>query len=74
MEKDVLHKYGYKDIKNMQITKRHSFLNIAIQEIKPLSVYRRLIAIATLNKNKDIGLYNILRSDAEYIKKYHMSS
>lgn len=73
MEKDILHKYGYKDVKNMPVTKRHSSLNEAVNKIKPLSVYRRLIAIATLNKNKDHGLYKILREDAEYIKKYHMS-
>ena len=46
---------------------------MTIQEIKPLSVYRRLIAILTLNKNKDNELYEILRTDAKYIKKYNIS-
>ena len=72
MEKDVLVKYGYKNVKTLSITKRHSYLNKAMQDLKPLSVYRRLIAIATLNKNKDNELFKILREDAEYIKKYHM--
>ena len=72
MDKDILEPYGYKDIKNLTVVKRHSSLNKAIQDIKPLSIYRRLIAIATLNKNKNIELFKILRDDAEYIKKYHM--
>jgi hypothetical protein len=72
MEKDVLEKYGYINVKNLPITKRHSCLNKAIHEIKPLSIYRRLIAIATLNKNKDKELFDILREDAEYVKKYHI--
>ena len=72
MEKDVLAKYGYKHIKDLSITKRHGYLNKVIQDLKPLSVYRRLIAIATLNKNKDNELFKILREDADYIKKYHI--
>ena len=71
MEKDILEPYGYKNIKNLTIVKRHNSLNKVIQDIKPLSIYRRLIAIATLNKNKNIELFKILREDAEYIKKYH---
>ena len=72
MEKDILEPYGYKNIKNLTVVKRHNSLNKAIQDIKPLSIYRRLIAIATLNKNKNMELFKILREDAEYIKKYHM--
>ena len=67
IEKDVLGKYGYDDIKNISITKRHSALKKALKELKPLSIYRRLIAIATLNKNKDIVLFDILRKDADWV-------
>lgn len=69
MEKDVLGKYGYEDIKNSGSTKRHNALKKALKELKPLSVYRRLIAIATLNKNKNIAVHDILREDAEWVKK-----
>ena len=69
IEKDVLGKYGYDDIKNISTTKRHSALKKALKELKPLSVYRRLIAIATLNKNKDSVLFNILREDADWVKE-----
>jgi len=72
IEKDVLGKYGYDDIKNISTTKRHSALKKALKELKPLSVYRRLIAIATLNKNKDSVLFNILREDADWVKEQEM--
>ena len=68
MDKDVLGKYGYSNIKSLSKTERHSAIRNALKKIKPLSVYRRLIALATLNKNKDEELFIILRSDADWIK------
>jgi regulatory protein SIR4/RNA polymerase II-associated factor 1 len=68
IEKDVLKKFGYKNIESMTKTDRQKALKKAINSIKPLSIYRRIIAIATLNKNKDAKLYKILREDAKWIK------
>lgn len=68
MEKDVLKSYGYTNIEAMSKISRHSALRKAIKNIKPLSIYRRVIAIASLNKNKNEKLYNILREDADWIK------
>lgn len=68
MEKDVLKSFGYKNIDSMNKSDRQKALKKAIQTIKPLSIYRRIIAIATLNKNKDYKLYKILREDAKWIK------
>ena len=68
MEKDVLKPFGYKNIDSMTKTDRQKALKKAINSIKPLSIYRRIIAIATLNKNKDVKLYKILREDAKWIK------
>lgn len=68
IDKGILEKYGYTNIKELTKTSRKKSLKQAIQENIPLSVYRRLIAIATLNKNKDIKLYKILREDAKWIK------
>ena len=68
MNKDVLGKYGYSNIKSLSNTERHSALRDALKKIKPLSVYRRLIALATLNKNRDEELFIILRKDADWIK------
>jgi hypothetical protein len=68
MEKDVLKKYGYDDIVHLTKNERHRALRKAIRANKPLSIYRRIIAISTLNKNTNPKLYKILREDAEWIK------
>ena len=68
IEKDILGKYGYKNIKELPEQKRHIFLHKAIKENKPLSIYRRIVALSTLNKNKDHKLYKILKDDANWIK------
>ncbi len=68
IDKDVLGKYGYNNITVMKQTDRHRALRKAIKANKPISIYRRLIAIATLNKNKDKKLYKVLREDAAWIK------
>ena len=68
MEKDVLKPFGYTKIETMGKTARREALKKAIKAVKALSIYRRIIAIATLNKNKDEKLYKILREDAEWIK------
>lgn len=68
LEKDILAPFGYANIESMKKLERLSALKKAIKSIKPLSIYRRLIAIATLNKNKNPKLHDILRNDAEWIK------
>ena len=57
MEKDVLKPFGYTKVESMSKTARREALKKAIKAVKPLSIYRRIIAIATLNKNKDEKLY-----------------
>jgi hypothetical protein len=61
--------FGYDDIKNLSLSSRKKALKNIIQSIKPKSVYRRLIALKILVKNKDIELYNILREDAKWVKE-----
>ena len=68
MEKDVLKPFGYSNIESLSVEQRQKALKKAIRAVKPLSIYRRIIAIATLNKNKDLKLYKILRQDADWIK------
>jgi len=68
IDKDVLGKYGYLNIKTISKGERYAALRKALKEIKALSVYRRLVALSTLNKNRDVELYEILKSDADWIK------
>ena len=66
LEKGTLSKFGY-SMKNIQI-KRHKSLKKAIKTIKPLAIYRRLIALYVLNKNKHPENAKIFKNDAEWIK------
>ena len=66
LEKGTLSKFGY-SMKNTQ-TKRHISLKKAIKSIKPLAIYRRLIALYILNKNKQPYNAKIFKNDAEWIK------
>ena len=66
LEKGTLSKFGY-SMKNTQES-RHKSLKKAIKYIKPLSIYRRLIALYVLNKNKYPSNAKIFRNDAEWIK------
>ena len=68
MDKDVLGQFGYRDVKSTSQSVRHDALRKALKMIKPLSVYRRVIALATLNKD-DKKLYKLLRDDAAWIKE-----
>jgi hypothetical protein len=68
MESNVLGKYGYSDVKSLSIKERKLALKKAIREIKPLAVYRRLVALATLNKDKDRELSKILQDDSVWLK------
>lgn len=66
LEKGTLSKFGY-SMKNTQES-RHKSLKKATKHIKPLSIYRRLIALYVLNKNKYPENAKIFRNDAEWIK------
>jgi hypothetical protein len=66
LEKGTLSKFGY-SMKNTQIN-RHKSLKKAIKSIKPLAIYRRLIALYILNKNRQPDNAKIFKNDAEWIK------
>ncbi len=68
LEKGTLSKYGYHDIKKLSKNERRSSLKIAINDMKPLSVRRKLIAVSTLQKNTDPKVAQILREDANWVK------
>lgn len=66
LEKGTLSKFGY-SMKNSQI-KRHISLKKAIKSIKPLAIYRRLIALYILNKNRQPDNAKIFKNDADWVK------
>ena len=68
LKKDILGQFGYHDIKNLTITQRHTALTKAIKKLKPLSIFRRVVALAVFNKNTDPKFHNLLMKDANWIK------
>ena len=69
LKRGALSKYGYKDVKTMTSAKRHSALKKAARSIKPLSLFRKLNAVALLNKNTNPKVSRIFKSDAAWVKK-----
>lgn len=69
LEKGVLKRAGYDNVKNMSLQDRHTALATANQQIgNPLSLFRKLVVISTMNKNKDPKLAQIFKSDANWVK------
>ena len=63
-----LKKYGYYNITNLSTTQRHDALTKAISNIKPISVFRKIMALAIFNKNTNPKFHNLLVKDANWIK------
>lgn len=69
IEPDRLGKYGYNDLLSRSDQERHRALEDAVASgEKPLSVFRRLIALSTLTRNTNPELSNIMRSDATWVQ------
>ena len=69
MDSGTLGQFGYKNIKNLSKKKRRSSLKKALQHIKPLSVQRKLNAVAILQKNTNPDVADILQQDIEWVKE-----
>jgi hypothetical protein len=69
LEKDVLKKYGYYNVNNLTKQERHKALANAIKDNKPLSIFRRVQALAILNKNKNPELDEKFKDDAKWIQQ-----
>ena len=69
IEPGRLSKYGYGDVEGRTDLSRHTALKKAMQSgEKPLSVSRRLNALATLTKNTNPKLSQVFKEDSEWIK------
>ncbi len=70
LERGDLKKYGYENIKNLSAQERHRALRKANNSINnPLSVFRKLNVLATMNKNRDNDLSKIFKEDALWIRE-----
>lgn len=70
LEPGRLGKYGYDDVAERSDLARHTALKAAVEAgEKPLSVSRRLNALATLTKNTNPKLSKKFKQDSEWIKR-----
>lgn len=70
IEPGRLSKYGYDDVEQISDLARHKALKLAMKRgEKPLSVSRRLNALATLTKNTNPKLSGLFKDDSEWIKR-----
>jgi len=68
LEKGDLKKYGYENVSDKSSSSRHRALSRAVKDIKPLSLFRKLIILSTMNKTKNPILAKKFKSDAKWIK------
>jgi hypothetical protein len=69
LKSGTLGQFGYENIKKLSQKKRRSSLKKAIKHMKPLSVQRKLNAVAILQKNTNPKVAEILHKDIEWLKK-----
>lgn len=70
LERGVLEKYGYGNIKHLSENQRHRALANAVKHMKdPLRIFRRLILLSTYDKNTDPDASNIFHNDAYWLRE-----
>lgn len=70
LNKGSLKKYGYEDVQEKTIQERHEALANANKHIKnPLSIYRKLVILSTMFRNKNPPVAQLFHSDAEWVKR-----
>lgn len=68
-DKGLLSRYGYTNVKRLSLKKRHESLRRSLRENKPLSIYRRLVALSTLTRNINPKLSKKFKKDSKFVKK-----
>jgi hypothetical protein len=69
LEKDVLKKYGYHDIKSLTVSERRQALRSALKDGVPaLSLFRRLNALHVLTKNTSPAISSKFKADRDFVK------
>ena len=69
LEKGILKKYGYANVKYLTTHERHKRLRRANRNIRnSLSLFRKLNRLATMNKTQDPELAKIFKHDAAWVR------
>lgn len=70
LKKDELKNLGYSTSKSA--VSRHRALNKSVKKYGALKTFRKLNAVATLNKNRAPSVSKVFLRDREWVKRTHM--
>lgn len=69
LSKGDLKRFGYSNVKNMSVNDRHQALHEAVESYgNPLSIFRKLIVISTMNRNTNPEASKIFHNDAYWLR------
>ncbi len=69
LEKGDLKKFGYGNVRDLSIRERHKALTNAVESVKnPLSIFRKLIVVSTMNRNTNPEVSDIFHQDAYWLR------
>jgi len=71
LEKNMLERYGYSNIKNKTKNEREEALKKAVDAFGYVEVIRRLVALANLNVRTNPELSNKVKNDQEMVSKWY---
>lgn len=69
----TLGRFGYKNIKRMKASTRHRILNKAVKKLGATPVFRKLNAVAILQRGDSMRKSNLFKADRNYVKRKFMS-
>lgn len=72
LTKGSLGMYGYKDVVDTPATTRRKALAKALKHEDALAVFRKLNALATMNKNKHPATSAIFEADRDWVRRNYM--
>jgi hypothetical protein len=68
LQRGVLSKFGYHDVRTLEPGARHTALRAAFKDVRPASLAKKLNALYVLNMNKDKNLAKIYKDDERWVK------
>jgi len=69
LQKGLLGRYGYSDVKNLTVAQRHAALRRAVKGLGLRHVERSLIAASTYSKHTHPRTSRIMRANERYIRR-----
>jgi hypothetical protein len=69
LKKGLLIKYGYHNVADLSLQKRHSALTKAMKAYGTLSVYRKLNAVYVYNRKTNPFVARIFKADRDWVLK-----